>query len=202
MTKDITGIILCGGKSTRMQSNKALLKLGDQIVVEIVANKMKSVFSKVLISANNSEDYNFLNLSIIQDEFVNRGPLAGIHAALKSSETESNFIISCDMPLIPSDLIEHIINYKTDKEIVLPSADGKIQQLCGVYSKSVITEIVKIFVQSENDKNIKGSVYELIDRVPTEFTDVDNQSFYNENIFHNMNLPDDYEYIKNIYEKL
>lgn len=201
MRKDITGIILSGGKSSRMQTNKALLKLGNYSVIEIIANKMRSVFSEVIVSANELPDFAFLNMPIIQDEFIGRGSLAGIHTALKTSKTERNFLISCDMPLISTELINYLISINSDKAILLPKVNGRIQQLCGVYSKSIIKEIENIFKLYETDKNIKGSVYELIENVPTEFIDVEHLPFYDENIFLNMNSPKDYEYIKNIFEK-
>ena len=201
MRNDITGIILCGGKSSRMQTNKALLKLGDKTVIEIVAAKLKSIFNEVLISANDSKEYDFLKLPVVNDIFIGKGPLAGIHSALKYSSTKKNFIISCDMPLISVELINYLINLNTEKSILLPKSNGRIQQLCGIYSKSVIDEIENIFKLSEKDKNIKGSLYELLERVPIELIDVDDLNIYNKNIFLNMNSPEDYELIKNIYEK-
>ena len=200
MRNDITGIILCGGKSSRMQTNKALLKLGDKTVIEIVAEKLKSIFNEVLISANDSKEYDFLKLPVVNDIFIGKGPLAGIHSALKYSSTEKNFIISCDMPLISVELIKYLINLNSEKSILLPKSNGRIQQLCGIYSKSVIDEIENIFKLSEKDKNIKGSVYELLERASIEFIDVDDLNIYNKNIFLNMNSPEDYELIKNIYE--
>lgn len=201
MRKDITGIILCGGKSSRMQTNKALLKLGDKTVIEIVAAKLKSIFNEVLISANNCNEYDFLNLPVVNDYFVGKGPLAGIHSALKYSSTDKNFIISCDMPLISVELIKYLINLNSEKSILLPKSNRRIQQLCGIYSKSVIDEIENIFKLSEKDKNIKGSVYELLERASNEIIDVDDLNFYSKNIFLNMNSPEDYELIKDIYEK-
>ena len=201
MRKDITGIILCGGNSSRMQTNKALLRLNDLPVIEIITNKLRTVFDELIISANEISDYAFLNLHVVKDEFIQRGPLAGIHATLKSSGTEKNFIISCDMPLISPELINYLLDVNSEKEIVLPSVNGKAQQLCGIYSKSVYSEIEKIFTLSKTDKNIKGSVYDLIERVSAELVEVEDLSFYNENIFMNMNSPEDYENIKNIFEK-
>ena len=200
MRKDITGIILCGGKCSRMQTNKALLKLGDKTVIEIVTAKLKSIFNEVLISANDSKQYDFLNLPVVYDIFIGKGPLAGIHSALKYSSTKKNFIISCDIPLISIELIKYLINLNSEKSILLPKSNGRIQQLCGIYSKSVIYEIENIFKLSEKDKNIKGSVYELLERASIEFIDVDELNFYNKNIFLNMNSPEDYKLIKNIYE--
>ena len=201
MRNEITGIILCGGKSSRMQTNKALLKLGDKTVIEIVAEKLKSIFNEVLISANDSKEYDFLKLPVVNDIFIGKGPLAGIHSALKYSSTENNFIISCDMPLISIELINYLINLNSEKSILLPKSNGRIQQLCGIYSQSVIEEIENIFKLSEKNKNIKGSIYELLERVIVEFIDIDDLNFYNKNIFLNMNSPEDYKLIKNIYEK-
>lgn len=201
MLKDITGIILTGGKSSRMQTNKALLKLGDKTVIEIIASKLKIIFNDILISVSDYKEYDFLNLPQVKDVFNGKGPLAGIHSALKYSSTEKNFIISCDMPLISAELITYLININSDKSILLPKANGKIQQLCGIYSKSVIDEIENIFKLSEKDKNIKGSVYELLERATNEIIAVDDLNFYSKNIFLNMNSPEDYELIKDIYEK-
>ena len=200
MRNDITGIILCGGKSSRMQKNKALLKLSDKTVIEIVTEKLKSIFNEVLISANDSKQYDFLNLPVVYDIFIGKGPLAGIHSALKYSSTKKNFIISCDMPLISVEFIKYLINLNSEKSILLPKSNRRIQQLCGIYSKSVVDEIENIFKLSEKDKNIKGSVYELLERASIEFIDVDELNFYNKNIFLNMNSPEDYKLIKNIYE--
>lgn len=200
MRNDLSGIILCGGNSSRMQTNKALLKLGDKTVIEIIAAKLKSIFNEVLISANDSKEYDFLKLPVVNDVFISKGPLAGIHSALKYSSTEKNFIISCDMPLISVEFIKYLINLNSEKSILLPKSNGRIQQLCGIYSKSVIDEIENIFKLSEKNKSIKGSVYELIERASIEFIDVDDLNYYNENIFLNMNSPEDYELIKDIFE--
>lgn len=200
MKKDITGIILCGGKSSRMKTNKALLEIGNKPVIEIIAEKLKSIFNEVLISTNDSKKYNFLNLPVVNDVFIDKGPLGGIYSALKFSTTEKNFIISCDMPLINVALINYLINLNSDKAILLPKSEGRIHQLCGVYSKSVINTIEHVFNLSEINKSIKRSVYELIEMVPTKLIDVEHLPFYDKNLFLNMNSPEDYEFIKNIYE--
>jgi molybdopterin-guanine dinucleotide biosynthesis protein A len=202
MIKDITGIILCGGKSSRMLTNKALLKLNGRTVIEIIAEKMKSIFSEVLISTNGIDDYKFLNLPLIKDIFTHKGPLAGIHSALKYSSTEKNFIISCDMPLVSCELINFIATYNSDKKIIFPETEGRIQHLCGVYSKSLLPIIEEIILESEKDQNIKGSIYELIQRVSADIVNIDSLSLYDNNLFLNMNTQEDYEQIKRIYEKI
>ena len=62
-------------------------------------------------------------------------------------------------------------------------------------------EIENIFTLSETDKNIKGSIFDLLERIPVEFIDVEGLPFYEKDILLNMNTQADYELIKNIYEK-
>lgn len=201
MRKDITGIILCGGKSSRMLSNKALLKLGDKTVIEIILTEMKKVFDEVIISANNCDDFSFLNIPIVKDIQMKRGPLSGIFSTLKESDTEKNFITTCDLPFIKSEMIEHISKINIETDIVIPTINKLPQRLFGIYKKSVIEKIEEIFRLSKTDKSVKGSVYDLHQRVSVGLIEITHLPFYNENMFLNMNTPTDYELIKIIFEK-
>lgn len=199
MKNDITGIILCGGKSSRMKTNKALLKLGNKTIIEIILDEMKKVLSDVVLSANECDDFAFLNIPIVKDIRLNRGPLSGIYSALKNSESSKNFVVTCDLPLIDSRLIEYISKVESDKEIIIPTINGIPQRLFGIYNKSVIEKIDVIFNLSEIYKSIKGSVYDLHQRVEVESIIIDHLQFYNDNMFLNMNTPDDYEKIKKYF---
>ena len=61
MYNDITGIILAGGKSTRMGQNKSLLKIGEYTIIERVVNLLKPLFPELILITNNPEEYSFLN---------------------------------------------------------------------------------------------------------------------------------------------
>ncbi len=65
-------------------------------------------------------------------------------------------------------MIKHLVEIKSDKEIIVPTINGIPQRLFGIYSKSVIEKIEKIFRLSEIDKSVKGSVYDLHQRVEVE----------------------------------
>ncbi len=203
MYNDITGIILSGGKSTRMGTNKSLLKLGGQTVIERIVNLMKQLFSRVVLSTNNFDEYSFLDLEKFEDIHTGVGPIGGIHSGLFHSKTEKNFIISCDIPLMTIDVIEYLLEYITDRPITIAKADGYVQQLCGVYSKSLLNEIEKIISQSEMEirnseqKKRKCSVLKLVETANAEIIDVEKEyAYYKPETFFNMNRPDEYEAIK------
>ncbi len=91
---DITGIILAGGKSTRMGENKSLLSLNGKTVIERVVDLMKSIFKEVILITNTPEEYDFIKIPKYKDIFEYKGPLAGIHSGLTHSNTEKKL---CDL---------------------------------------------------------------------------------------------------------
>lgn len=201
MYNDITGIILSGGKSKRMGVNKAMLKIDNKTLIERTSNLISALFKKVLLITNTPDEYSFLGLETFKDVYKNVGPLAGIHSGLTHSTTEKNFIIACDMPFINKELIEFIVNYKTDKSIKIPKAEGVTQQLCGVFSKSVLDEIEKMISGSVSDnnensskKNIGFKVQHLFQVIDTEIIDVESKfGRYEKGMFMNINNKDDFD---------
>lgn len=203
MYNNITGIILAGGKSKRMGLNKSFLKIGEMTLIERTAELMKSLFARVLLITNSPEEYKFLDLEIFEDVYKNVGPLAGIHSGLVHSVTENNFVISCDMPLIDKGVIDFVINYKTDKPITITKADGFIQQLCGLYSKKVLPEIVRLIEEdsiktnSDQQEKCECKVLQLVQNLNAEIIDIAIEyEKYEEGMFLNMNRPGDFEVAK------
>jgi molybdopterin-guanine dinucleotide biosynthesis protein A len=200
--KDITGFILSGGKSSRMGTNKALLKINNNTLIEFLTKLLEPIFSRVVISSNEPELFKFLGKEVIADRYFGLGPLSGIHSALSFTNSENNFIISCDLPFISEELIKYLIGNKSNSSIFLPRAEGRIQQLCGIYSKSVLAEVEDLMLESQKpNTNLKGSIFELLERVKTEFVNVDNLSFYHPNLFLNINNVEEYEIAKRILEQ-
>ena len=207
MYNDITCFILAGGKSTRMGTNKSLLRIGGITIIERVVNLMKGLFQDVLLITNQTEEFSFLKIMMLEDIHKNTGPLAGIHSALVDTKTEKNFIISCDMPLMTGEVIKYLVDYPTERPITIARADNFIQQLCGVYYKSLVP-----FIESIIESNKKGadernpeqskrgcSVLELVKNVPAEIIDIEKEfSDYKPGTFYNMNRPEEFNYIKDI----
>ena len=200
MYDDITAIILAGGKSTRMGTNKSLLKIDDKTIIEKLCDLLQSMFKEVILITNEPDEYTFLHLPIFEDIFRYRGPLAGIHSGLKHSKTDLNFIISCDLPFMTKEMINYLIEYKTDKLITVAKADGFIQQLAGKYSRECLApseKILKEATMNENRDNVqykrKCNVLSLIDLVGAEIISAEALPFYNKDLYFNMNRTEDYK---------
>jgi len=202
MYKDVTGIILSGGKSTRMGENKSLLKLGTLTAIERVTRLMKKIFEKVILITNTPDEYTFLNIPMFEDVYRYMGPLAGIHSGLLHSNTKENFVISCDIPLMTEEMIKFLVDYKTDKPVTVCRADGFVQQLAGRYSAFLLPQIEKSFLNEEKEirtgeqKKRKCKVLSLLEKAGAEIINASDLEFYKEGIFFNMNRPEDYKKIR------
>lgn len=198
--KNITAFILSGGSSCRMGENKALLKINGKYQIQRLLELLNPIFDSIIISSNDIQQFKFTGRKVVRDIYSGQGPLSGIHAGLTKTETENNFFISCDMPFISTEMINYLINYKSNALIVLPKAEGKIQQLCGMYSKHILPKVEFLLLEAQKSKStVKGSIFDLLGIVPNETVEVSKLKYYNKEIFFNMNTPSDYEYVKSKY---
>ena len=200
MNENITAFILAGGLGKRLNTDKALLKLGDRHLIEIIYEKLQRIFPRIFISANNPELYRFLKIDIIPDIKKGIGPLGGLHACLNSSQTEMNFFIGCDMPLINRHFISSFIATEFESKILLPKADNYIQYLCGLYRKSCLSIIEDILNADEASEGKTGnySMRNLIAKCGYRLFDVEEHSLFRSEIFMNINTHEDYEKMKRL----
>ena len=184
-TSNITGVVLAGGKSSRMKTDKALIKYQNITLLEHQINLLKTVFDKVIISAN-TQEYSFTGTAIINDDEKSKGPIGGILSALKNTETEYIFILSVDMPFINKDLIQELIKDVSTYDIAIPVYNGKYEPTCAVYSKKCIS-IIETQIRSKNNKLI-----DFINICNAKFIDINsNSELYSDKIFTNLNTPEE-----------
>lgn len=196
MYSDITGVILAGGKSSRMGTNKSLLKLGNQTIIERIVDLMRSIFSEVIIITNTPDEYKFLKLPFYEDIYKWKGPLAGIHSALTHSQTEKIFVLSCDVPLMTKEMIQYLVDYKSEKQIVFCEAAGYHQPLVGIYSKKILEGLETFLTTNETDDK---SFHKFLNDTAAEIINPTSLPFYKDELFFNVNRIEDYRKITNTF---
>jgi len=145
--KDITGIILAGGKSSRMGTDKGFLLLNEKPFMQYSIDALKPLVSEIIIVSDNA-DYDVFGLKRINDITKNAGPVAGISAGLEASSTECNLILSCDIPLINSEILQKLIDNIDDmSQIIQIESRGKSMPLIAIYKKQV-TKTFNTFLQA------------------------------------------------------
>lgn len=182
----VNGYILAGGKSSRMGIDKGLMMLNGKAIVQHVTEQMQKVAHQVKIISNNPE-YEKFGFDVISDQIRNIGPAGGIHAALHDSNSERNFIVSCDIPFITSEAIRFIIERSNLSEITLPIHNYTLEPLFGVYSKECLNEWTALI----NRGIVK--LQDLVQHFKLRLINFDNTEFFNDLLFMNINSKNDFE---------
>lgn len=146
--KSITGIVLAGGKSSRMGKDKGILELDGKRIVKHVLDALDTVVDEIIIIANN-DHYNNLGYPVYEDIIKDCGPMGGIHTGLSFSNTMKNIVLSCDIPFITSKMISYIISESGDYEITVPKHENKLEPLCAVYSKKCADKLKELLEKKE-----------------------------------------------------
>ena len=140
--KQATGIILAGGASSRFGSNKALACWkGEEKLVERVCGVMQSLFAQNVVVVKDIPRFSFLEkLGVVlsQDLFAETHSLGGLCSGLDCAPTERAFVCGCDMPHLQPALVRALWEASAGYDAVVPVWQGRLQPLCGVYSKSCL----------------------------------------------------------------
>lgn len=137
--EDIAVYILCGGKSSRMNTEKGLVEFQGKTFLQWILDAVTPLTSDITLVTKNAA-YVSYGLPIIPDVVEDQGPVGGIYTALVDSSSRYNLILSCDIPKITTELLTSLIQFAigTDKDVCILS-DGKHDYpLIGCYQKSLL----------------------------------------------------------------
>jgi len=135
----LTGIILGGGRNSRMNGrNKALLLYEGERFIERQIKVMRSICSRLIVVTNDASSYTKWakdDMICIQDVYAGHGPLSGFHAGFLHVESEYAWVVGCDIPKLSATAASFMLSRlaSSDYDAVLPVVDGKHQMLHGVY---------------------------------------------------------------------
>lgn len=186
---NLTGFILAGGKSSRMGTDKGLLAVDGETMVQRIALAMHPVVNEVKIISN-GDNYNYLGHRVYSDLIKDCGPLGGIYTALMSSNTNQNLIVSCDMPFLRVELFDLLIKSNSpDHEITIPRYNDQLEPLCAIYNKSCAGILYDLLIKKE------FKLKEVLKQFKLRVIDINVHSEL-EDCFTNINTPADYQNIK------
>ncbi len=190
MNKFETAVILAGGKSSRMGFDKQLLKINDELIYQGVSKSLKAMFSDIAVVTNTPNLYENSSIRVLKDEYKDMGPLAGIHVALKHSQSEYVYLLACDMPVISPSYVSYMKRRieETGADICVSERNGKIEPFNAFYSTSLLSDLEKRledknsslfkFISSANTLVISQSDAENYDNALEMFTNLNTKGEY------------------------
>lgn len=146
-----TGVILAGGISPDLPTNKAFIKISGHRIVDIIIKKLRNTFSEIIIISNDIQHFDMLGIPVYPDIIPRLGPVSGIHAALHYSSYDTVFIQACDMPFLNMQLVEYMCKELGDHDIIIPEVNSNWEPLAAVYARDTLP----IFERSLKNYHLK-----------------------------------------------
>ncbi len=190
------GVILCGGQSTRMGTDKGLLKLHANTWAQTAVDKLADLQLPVVISVNKNqyEDYAAIfspgQLITDNDSLQIKGPLGGLLSVHIQHPAEDFLLLACDMPLMETELLKELVNnyqQQTNADAFVYTNDGEPEPLCGIYKASGLAHILQLYQSNQLPKHSMKYMLEHINTYSIPLADDKKKSFRNFNAHAELN---------------
>lgn len=186
------GIVLCGGRSSRMGRPKCLLPVGGEPMLLRVIRVVAAVTDPVVVVAAAGQELPpmFEGVEVVRDAAEGNGPLQGFAAGLTAllDRADAAVVTGCDTPLLTPDVLRRLIDLRGPAAACVPVVDDVPRPLPGVYALAVLAEVRTLLAAGQ--LRLGG----VLDRVPVrlirpaEFAAVDPTL----EALRNVNTPADY----------
>jgi molybdopterin-guanine dinucleotide biosynthesis protein A len=138
--RTVTGVLIAGGKSTRMGADKALLDFGGAPMVAWCAAALAQCAPTLLVSSSSERHAGLcaraiadawprftvlrgVTVETVVDEVAGAGPLAGFVAALAAARSDQVVVSACDTPLVPAAFYRGAVSLLVGADAVAPKLD-------------------------------------------------------------------------------
>jgi molybdopterin-guanine dinucleotide biosynthesis protein A len=143
------GIILAGGRSSRMGSTKGLLDLKGEPFISHCIQALQPWVRNLLIISDDPV-YDQFPGTRINDIIKDSGPLGGLYAGLSETDATYNIVLSCDVPFINSTVLSILVNaIEKDFDVIQVQCEERSHPLIAVYQKACATHFKEALLSGE-----------------------------------------------------
>jgi molybdenum cofactor guanylyltransferase len=186
-TGEVTGVILAGGRSSRMGTDKALLEFQGEKMIRRTMDVFKGLFREIIIVTNRPVEYLDQDARIVTDIFPGKGPIGGIHTGLFFSSNEHAFVAACDLPFFNTEFISHMVSLIGNYDIVVPETEKGFQPLHAIYSRKCLNRVKTLIIEHRLKVTGFYKGFRTLAIPPREIARFDPAG----RIFYNVNTPED-----------
>jgi molybdopterin-guanine dinucleotide biosynthesis protein A len=186
----IGGIVLCGGRSTRMGQPKEWLTVGQTTMLQQVVSVISNAISgPVVVVAAPGQVLPALSphLRIVRDQIQGLGPLMGFATGLEwlAMHVDRVFLAACDMPFLTPRLIHAVCDAIDNFDACVPVCDERTHPLSACYRSSVLDRVQ----QQVNSRHLKFHAF--LDTISVRYLDLHSCNVSLSDL-QNINTPLDY----------
>ncbi|MBI3669789.1 MAG: molybdenum cofactor guanylyltransferase [Acidobacteria bacterium] len=189
----VAGMVLAGGQSSRMGSDKALLDIGGVPLLVRTARLVEPLVAAVTV-VGSPERYAALGLRVIPDHWTGIGPLGGLGTALRASTTPWSLVVGCDLPYLTATWLDWFMAraLASQADALLPQTIHGLEPLCAMYGATcapVVAAAIEAGVHKVTD-GLRGLAVQMVRE--EEWKGIESADV----LFKNMNTPEDYAEVR------
>jgi molybdopterin-guanine dinucleotide biosynthesis protein A len=142
--RPISCIVLAGGEGKRLGTDKAFLRVGGRVLIEVIVEKMARIGDEVIIVTNSPQRYDHLEARLVGDIAPGKGALVGIYSGLRAARSEYGLVVACDMPFLDLRLLRYMILLSPGQDVVIPRIGELTEPLHAIYSKECLQPMERL----------------------------------------------------------
>ena len=171
-----------------MGTDKALLRLGSETLLERSVHTLESVCTSVVICGGEADRYTLPGIRCLADPLPDAGPLGGLLAALEAAEAGVGtlLVLACDLPFVTPSLMKLLLSTEPNLPVLIARSAGVTQPLCGRYATS-LAPALRAFLE-RGERKVLG----FVSASPHTYLTVEQgHPLFHPSLLSNINLTDD-----------
>jgi molybdopterin-guanine dinucleotide biosynthesis protein A len=181
------GLVLAGGRSTRMAQDKAVLIYEEKPQLERCFDLLEARCDEVFLSVHPDQAHDETRSAFpqIKDCFLDIGPMGGILTAQRTEPDAAWLVLACDLPLVEADTVDRLIANRNPYKFATAYAstrDGLPEPLCAIYEPKSYFRLLEFLANGYTCPR-KVLIHSATDLVALE----------NKSDLDNVNTPEEYQ---------
>jgi molybdopterin-guanine dinucleotide biosynthesis protein A len=161
MPPKATGLVLAGGRSSRLGRDKAREEVGGRPLLLRAVDAVALACDDVLIAGDLAGREGLplpAGVRWAPDLYPNRGPLGGLHAGLMAARHDYLLMAGCDMPFLDPLLLQLLVRLAPRHQAVVPRVQGRLQPLHAVYARSCLPIVDQLLARPGRTASLQDLV--------------------------------------------
>ncbi len=185
----LTAVILAGGQSRRLGTDKALLHFQGRTLLAATVERLRPLCQEVIVVTNAPQAHAHPAARLVGDLFPGKGALGGIYSGMATARTAHSLVVACDMPFLNTGLIVHMASLAASYDVVIPRFQGNLEPLHAIYGHVCLPYMKNLLDQN----NLK--IIDLFPQVRVRYLEETELSRWDPQhlSFLNINTPQDLE---------
>ena len=178
--RSIYGLVLAGGKSSRMGQDKALLTRGGKSQLENLVDLLTPAVDRVFVSTrpDHADEPERRKFAQIIDRYTEMGPVAGVLSAMEEHPDADWLVVACDLPNVDTTTIRYLIEHRSSDApftAYRSTHDDLPEPLCAIYragSDAIVRQFVEEGIHCPRKMLIRSDTELLVQSNPRSLDNV------------------------------